>query len=256
MLVGRTVKFQAVATLPIAQPVPSPSPASPTVGSILKLQQLSPFARQLLNVDWTAVAHAPAPQGSTAAPAAIPNTGKPLAWEYLLHPLPVGTAYVPPADARSIFVRPSLNELIAAAGGGPKPIAAGKPQITATPKIGDIQLKQVLEAGTGFTLTTAASKTLYFSNTVPPDQLATLVQNYAGLTPDAAQYLANSLLAFFRAPAGHAVLYGLAATGAGMVLLQATHEKPTLSRSVRWAIAFFAGGVLIYLVMRYLGWVT
>jgi hypothetical protein len=136
------------------------------------------------------------------------------------------------------------------------PTAFKPPSIAAAPKIGDLQLKQVMEIGKGFALTTAASKTLYFSNTVPPDQLSTLLQNYIGLAPDAAHACATSLLSFLRAPAGHAMLYGVAATGAGLVLLQVTQKKATLSQAWWWSLPFFAGGVLIYLVMHYLGWVT
>jgi hypothetical protein len=114
-----------------------------------------------------------------------------------------------------------------------------------------LHFKRIVEAAGGFGITTGAFKTIYFSKTVPPDVLATQLQNYGALAPDAAQYSASAVLSFLSSSAGHAALYGLAMTGAGIVVLQATHEKPTIRQAAWWAAGCFVLGVTIYVILSY-----
>jgi len=187
-------------------------------------------------------------------PTSSANNIPTLEWQRLDHAVPVGTAYVPPRD-RDMFAETKLERIIASVNRDFKPVIPSSAPVAATPKTGDFHVKQILEAGAGFGITRAAYKTIYFSNTVPPDQLTTLLQNYGALTPDAASKCASTLLSVISSPAGHAALYGLAATGAGIVVLQVTHKKPTLSQTLKWSACFFAAGVLAYIGMHYLGWV-
>jgi hypothetical protein len=263
MIVGRTVSFRPIAMLPEAQ---RGSPGQPPQPGNLPS-----------TVDWKTLAEGitPGPQGGMAAPTA--------AWQRLRDPMTDFTAYLGPSDSKTIFTDgPNFNDIVrgwkpiapntpqatarigriycpqldvtAVTSRGLKPIAPDTAQVPAPRSIGDLPFKRVSEAR-GLLITKSAYQILYFSNTVPPDQLAVLLQNYGALTPDAAHYCANSLLSCLSSPAGHAVLYGLMATGGGIFLLEATHEKPTLPEAFRWAIYFFVAGVLFYLGVRYLGWV-
>jgi len=254
MLIGRTVNVQAVATFPLAQSESSLPTFSPLIGGFAPsgLRPLSPLARSVLLGNWTPAAPQ-TPLSPAAAPALEPNTSTPPMWQLLRQPVAVGTAFVPPPDARVFFADGSLAGILKPGDLGLKPVTPAA-HIPPASRIGDIQFKRVLQAGAGFELTKFASKTLYFSSTAPPDQFSTLLQNYTGLLPDAAQHCASSLLALLRAPAGHAILYGLAMTGAGLVVLQVTHEKPTLSRTLRWLGPSFALGVAVFLGLFYLGW--
>ena len=252
MFVGRTVKLDAVAILPIARQGPLLS-ALPTASALdlrfgppLTLGHSGNLHSGISLANLIALAAGPTP-----ATDAIPI----FEWQRLDRAVPVGTAYVPLRDS-GMLTGTKLDRIIASVNGDFKPVMPSATSVAATPKTGDFHIKNILEAGAGFGLTRAAYKTIYFSNTVPPDQLTTLLQNYGALTPDAATKCASTLLSVISSSGGHAALYGLAATGAGIVVLQVTHKKVTLPQTLKWSICFFAAGVFAYIGMRYLGWVN